>query len=360
MNSPPPLEPYILSHPRTGKHLNPAAVLGGPTTHPTYADALTAEDEARALLEQNSRAGVTLREFWHEWTSDPVWSRSEQTDLHNVERTAKFVDLHGDKPIRAIDDLVAAEWIKQGGRGSVPALRAMFNDAKRPQAGRLVVHNPFAGLRLPQGRGRADTKPPAQEQLARMIELADELTPPSFAAYLDTLAHSGARPGEWDALRRDDLDYQAGEILIERQWHSRLRKLTLPKHNHVRTIAMTDPVRERLLALPPESEWAFTTLRGTHYTPSARSHHWNRVRCAAGLGQMDLYSSTRHYFAWYAWNVLRLEPHEIALQLGHRDGGELVRKRYGHADGAIARERIREAFAKAPAAPVSLDSRRSG
>jgi hypothetical protein len=41
----------------------------------------------------------------------------------------------------------------------------------------------------------------------------------------------------------------------------------------MRTIAMTDPVRERLLTLPPESEWVFTTLRGNHYRPSSRSDH---------------------------------------------------------------------------------------
>lgn len=65
-------------------------------------------------------------------------------------------------------------------------------------------------------------------------------------------------------------------------------------------------------------------------TPRARSHHWNRVRCAAGLGNLVLYTCTRHYFGWYALNVLRLEPREIAAQLGHRDGGKLVRELYGH------------------------------
>jgi integrase len=117
---------------------------------------------------------------------------------------------------------------------------------------------------------------------------------------------------------------------------------------------MTEPVRERLLALPQESEWVFTTLRGTHYTASSRSHHWNRVRCAAGLGQMDLYTATRHYFAWYALNVLDLPPHVIALQLGHRDGGGLVRTNYGHPDAAIARERVRQAFEQATALPTPL------
>jgi integrase len=347
-----------IRHPRTGKQLNPQAIIGGPASYETHEQAEAAEHEARTLLEQNARAGVTLREFWQEWTTDPVWSRSEQTDLHNRERTAKFVDRHGDKPIRAIDDLVAADWIRDN-RSTVPALRAMFNDAKRAQAGRLVVHNPFAGLRLPQSRGRKDTQPPAQEQLARMVQLADELTPPSFAAYLHTLAHSGARPGEWDALKLTDLDFQAGTIRVERQWNAKLRKLTLPKHGHARTIALTDPVRERLLALPRESEWVFTTLRGTHYTPSSRSPHWNRVRCSAGLGQMDLYTASRHYFAWYALNVLEVDEKWIALQLGHRDGGELVRTTYGHPDAVIARRKIREAFAAAPAARCrSLSKRR--
>ena len=109
-----------------------------------------------------------------------------------------------------------------------------------------------------------------------------------------------------------------------RQWNAKLRKVTLPKFEQTRTIAMTDPVRARLLALPRESDWVFTTLRGNHYTASSRSHHWNRVRCAAGLGQMDLYTATRHYFAWYALNVLEVDQKWIALQLGHQDGGKLV------------------------------------
>ena len=105
---------------------------------------------------------------------------------------------------------------------------------------------------------------------------------------------------------------------------------------------------DRLLSLPRESEFAFTTLRGTHYTPSARSPHWNRVRCTAGLGNVDLYIASRHYFGWYAWNVLELDARDIALHFGHQDGGELVRKLYGHPDAALARERVREAFRQAP------------
>jgi hypothetical protein len=52
--------------------------------------------------------------------------------------------------------------------------------------------------------------------------------------------------------------------------------------------------------------------------------------------------------------VLGLDARDIALHFGHQDGGELVRKLYGHPDAALARERVREAFRQAPPAPVPL------
>jgi hypothetical protein len=69
---------------------------------------------------------------------------------------------------------------------------------------------------------------------------------------------------------------------------------------------------------------------------------------------MELYVATRHYFGWYAFNVLGLKDKDIALHLGHRDGGKLVRTTYGHPDEAIARANVREAFRSAPPAPTPL------
>jgi integrase len=345
-------------HPRTGKHLNPQAVIGGPSSYEREADARQAEREAMALLRENARAGVTVAEFWREWTTEPPWLRpAESTNLHNRERTEKFVVKYGHMPMRAVGDDIVREWRRAGNNvGTIPALRAMWNDAKRADAGRLVKDNPFAGLRLPQSRGRRDVQPPAEADAARLIAMADELTPPSFAAYLHTDVYEGVRPGELDALRWDDLDFtpDAETIRIERQWNVKVRKVTPPKHGVIRTIAMTPLARERLMTLPRESEWVFTTLRGTHYTPSSRTYHWNRVRCAAGLGDVALYTATRHHFAWYAWNVLGLSPEDIAQHFGHQDGGELVRRLYGHFDQVKARDRVREAFANAPAAPLPL------
>ena len=331
---------------RTGTQTAPHTIIGGPKTYATRRQAERAEDQARDVLLGIAERGTTVREFWTEWTSSPLWARpSESTGLHNLERTRKFVEHYGDRPIATIDQHVVAEWLKGGGNiGTVDSLRTMFNDARRPQAGMLVDRNPFAGLGLHRSKGRKEIQPPDQAATAKMIAAADELTPPSFAAYLLTACWSAARPGELDGLRWTDLDFMAETIRIERQWNVKVGKLTAPKHGSRRTIAMTPPVRERLLTLPRESEWVFTTLRGHHYTPSTRNHHWNRVRASVGIGNTSLYLATRHFYGWYALNVLELPPHVIALHLGHTDGGRLVRELYGHPDAALARERTRKAF----------------
>lgn len=342
---------------RSGKQVAPHSIIGGPKTYKTQRQAERAEDQARDALLGIAERGATVDEWWREWTSSPLWARpSESTNLHNLERTRAFAECFGQLPIRTIGPAVVKEWLAGGANvGTVASLRAMFADARRPQAGMLVEHNPFAGLGLHRSKGRKEIQPPDQAKVAVMTAAADKLTPPSFAAYLLTACWSAARPGELDALRWEDLDFTKETITIERQWNVNVQKLTPPKHGSRRVIAMTEPVYERLAILPHESDWVFTTVRKHHYTPSTRNHHWNRVRAGVGLGTTSLYLATRHFYGWYALNVLELPPHVIALQLGHTDGGRLVRELYGHPDAALARERTRQAF-RSTAPVVALRS----
>jgi integrase len=345
--------------PRTRKQIAPHTIIGGPRTYASKREAERAEDAARDVITDAVLRGVTVGEWWTTWTSDPLWARpSESTNVHNAERTKAFALAHDERPLRSIAAGDVAAWLKGGANvGTVPALRAMFNDACRIEAGKLIDANPFANLGLKRSRGRKDVQPPDPATIARLIATADELTPPSFAAYLLTASYTAARPGELDALRWTDLDFtpDAEVVRIERQWNVKAKKITPPKHDSRRTIAMVEPVRDRLLALPRESEWVFTTLRGHHYVPSTRSPHWDRVRCTVGIGNVPLYLATRHYYGWYALNVLGLPAHVIALHLGHDDGGELVRRLYGHPDAALARDMTRERFRSLPAV-VALSS----
>lgn len=333
---------------RAGKSVSSAKVLGHARgSYRTKTEAKAARAEARKVLAGGDSAdGVTVGEFWRRWTTDPLFARPKwSTDIHNRERTKAFAERYADTQLRHVGDLVVAQWLAGGKRnGTVPALRAMFNDARSAKAGRLIDVNPFAGLGIAKTRGNKDRQPPTQEQMEAMITLARANTPPSFACYLEFACVTGARPSELDALKHSAIDLRAGEVHLREQWNAKTRTFTPPKYGPY-TIALVARGREVLQRLPREDvrgDFVFVTLRGTHYTPSSRTHHWNRVRTAAGL-DTTLYLATRHYFGWYAINVLELDPAIVAQQLGHKDGGKLVEQLYGHPDKARRRRLLREA-----------------
>jgi hypothetical protein len=137
-------------------------VLGGAGTFPTKAEAKRAREQARERLGESEPTSVTLAAFWERWTTDRLFARpKESTNIHNRERTKAFVGRYGTRGMDAIDDAVVAEWLAGGSRsGTVPALRAMFNDAASPKAGRLVRSNPRSAwdLARPGSPGRATTE----------------------------------------------------------------------------------------------------------------------------------------------------------------------------------------------------------
>jgi hypothetical protein len=71
--------------------------------------------------------------------------------------------------------------------------------------------------------------------------------------------------------------------------------------------------------------------------------NWSR----RGLGWSgSLYLAARHFGGWYMVNVLDLPSEDVALALGHTDGGELVRKLYGHRDQERALDRVTAAYGR--------------
>ena len=101
-----------------------------------------------------------------------------------------------------------------------------------------------------------------------------------------------------------------------------------------------------LQGLPHEGEFCFVSLRGEHWTPSSRAYHWKAVRAAAGW-EGSLYLATRHFAGWYMVNELEMSSEDVAIALGHQDGGNLVRRLYGHRDKGRALDRIVGAYADA-------------
>lgn len=334
--------------PALGHNVSVSRVLGGRGTFRTKSEAKAARERARERLgETRDDRSVTVAMFRARWITDPLFARpKESTMLHNAERTKAFADRYGELLIDQVGDEVVAEWLAGGRRNStVSALRAMFNDAASAKAGRLVPVNPFAGLGIARTKGNKHRQPPDEKAMWRMLAKARELTPPSFADYLEVACFTGMRPGELDALQWPQIRWNDDEIDVTVQWNVKTKGFTEPKYGPY-TAALVAHARATLERVKRDSDnpFVFVTLRGTHYTPSSRVYHWNRVRIAAGLADTTLYLATRHYFGWYALNVLGLDPAVIAEQLGHKDGGRLVEELYGHPDSRVRRRALRDAF----------------
>jgi integrase len=318
-------------------------------TFPTEAKARTAVGIAATRIEERRHSGVTVAQWRERWLTDPLWARpSASTNLNYAERTMRFVERYGPLNLNDVDDAIVSAWIAGGqNRSTVQVLRTMFNDAMSAEAGRLVRVNPFAGLRLSRSRGNKDKQPPTVEQMAALISLARELTTPSFADYLEFAGLTAMRPGEMDGLGWDEIDAEGSEVDVRRQWNAKAQRFTTPKYGCHRVSLVSDAhaVLERAAAYRRGGvPWVFPTERGHHFTPSSRNHHWNRVRAAAGLGDMTLYLATRHFCAWRLYVVLGLPKEVVAAQLGHKDGGKLIEELYGHPDTGLRLRAVREAY----------------
>lgn len=235
-----------------GKHGNVGVgeILGGLSTFRTKAEAKQAREEARRRLRARL-ASATVRDFAERWCSDELFARPKRsTMIHNAERVSGFVERYGELALGAVSDDVVGAWLAGGSRNAtVPALRAMFNDAMSAKAGRLVDRNPFAGLGLARSRGNRDTQPPSEETVWRLIAAARELACPSLAAWLQTAAFTGMRPGELDGLPLASVDYDRGVIEVSQQFSATTREITAPKNGRAREAILTAPAREALLAL---------------------------------------------------------------------------------------------------------------
>jgi len=177
----------------------------------------------------------------------------------------------------------------------------------------------------------------------RIIRCAQELASPSFAAWLQVAAFTGLRPGELDALRRINVDLARSRIRVTEQFSAATRTLTSPKNGQTREAPLTEPAREAIVSLPVEGEFCFAPIRGAHWSAASRAYHWKAVRAAAGWSG-SLYLATRHFAGWYMVNELELPSEDVAIALGYTDGGELVRKLYGHRDHERALDRVMAAY----------------
>jgi integrase len=224
----------------------------------------------------------------------------------------------------------------------------MWADALRDG---LCQHNPFTNLRLETPKGRKDITALTEPEIEQLAELAREQHGDygeEAAALILFAAYSGVRPGELAALRWCDLDIANRRATISRALDGQ-GGIKTPKNGRPRRIVLPPQALRALSRLPrplDQDEPVFHTARGKRLTKGTLAYLWRPIAAAwraNGGRDLDLHE-LRHACA-----TLLLErglaPADVAVQLGHTDGGRLVMTLYGHPDEDRARDRLDLAFA---------------
>jgi integrase len=317
--------------PSTGKKRQ----LPGPA-YPNRRAAERAEAEWKTRL--RPAGNETCRQFAARWTTDYPRPR-ESTNLHNAERVKALVRDLGHMKLAAVDRMTARAWTLEH-RSSLGAVRAMFGDAVRDG---LIQANPFAQMRLPGSRGRADIVALTEHEVGLLADVA--LHPGmelagfarEFRAMILFAAYVCLRPGEMFALRPSDL---SGELChIERAVDSKTGTLGPPKNGRARTVTVPPAARAALGDVPAHGcGFLFATPHGQMWTRTSHHYHWRHLRQQAGRPGFV------HYELRHTGATMLLErgatPWDVAIQLGHTDGGKLVMELYGHPTEAGARSRL--------------------
>lgn len=309
-------------------------------TRPTRAEAKQLESDT--IARSTGQGGETIASFARRWTRDYPRKRAS-TNLHNAERIRQFRAAHARRRIDSITIEEARTWARDR-PGDLPALRAMFNDARRSG---LVTVNPFAALGLSRSRGRRDlasewlTEHDIDHLAACALKAHGEPYGQMFAAMIRFAAWTGVRPGELWALTRSDL--RGDELEVKRAADSKTRTIGPTKTGRPRTIVLPDAAREAVERMPTfhGQDRLFVAPRGGQLWAPNFSVLWRPVRVLFDRPTMALYE-LRHFCATRLLE-LGLSPADVAVQLGHTDGGALVMSTYGHPSDRAARARIRAA-----------------
>lgn len=312
-------------------------------TYPTLAEAVEAE-RAASLAPGRDRLTVT------DWAR--LWLSGYSRDAAATRRTYAYavkqiVQALGPRGLDAITRPQARQLAGQWPRGTTRVARTMWADAVRDG---ICEHNPFTNLRLETPKGRKDIEALTEPEVLALAAVALREHGDygqEAAAIVLTLGFVGVRPGELCALRREDLNPAERELTVRFSMDSAGVEKA-PKNGKPRVVTIPPPALAALGQLPPALDgYLFHSPRGKPLRKGTLHYIWRPVIAAwraQGGRDLDMYE-LRHAAATH-FLERGATPADVAVQLGHTDGGRLVMVLYGHPSEDRARDRLRLAYAE--------------
>lgn len=324
----------------------------------TYDKASEAQDAIDAHYGAPKKTDITVRQLRDRWLQEKsaLSGWKEATHARHEYATKGFTDKHGARKASSITREEAYEWAVKH-RGQVQALRGVFQHGISLD---LLKSNPFQGLSLPKrqdGEIRPGRGALTEDELKQLADVAYRLHGEWHRALILFAGYSCLRAGELYELRFTDL--QGEEIHVSRALSSYKRRVGTPKNGQARVVVYPPGARDAVVRVPrrPDQKHVFVFPSGRSLSHGAHAQYWREVRAVfveglpeghwlkarAASGSSLVFHELRHTGATLLleWG---LSPFDVSVQLGHRDGGVLVMRVYGHRDRRAALGRVRRAF----------------
>lgn len=312
-------------------------------TYPTLREARLVEADWTTKPAPN-RVSKHVHEWATAWLTDYVRPAPATQRTYRYATQQIVADI-GDQLLAEISRPDARKLANQWPRGTTRVARTMFADAMRDG---LIDHNPFSELRLETPKGRKDLDALTEPDIAKLADIAQRVHGDygdEARAIILTLAYVGVRPGELCALRHADLDTRQRELTVRYNLDASGQEKA-PKNGKPRVVIVPAEALDALQAVPKrvDSPYLFHTARGRRLSKGNIAYLWRPI--AAAWREHDPRAITP-YWMRHSCATLLLErgvSHaDVAVQLGHTDGGRLSQILYGHPSEDFARDRLRMA-----------------
>jgi integrase len=144
--------------------------------------------------------------------------------------------------------------------------------------------------------------------------------------YLKLLAYSGARRNEALALRWSDVDFERGQLTIGASGDTKNRTARVVDFNPKLRVHLRDMQKRKA----PDSEWLFPSPQRGKKDLGARTFQESLklVRNHAEMPEFHFHDCRHHFISMAVMSGVDFMT--IAAWVGHRDGGVLIGRVYGH------------------------------
>jgi integrase len=329
------------------KQLEPGSKNGKPRLEvPTVAEFLRVRVEPDGRVVPRELDG----EIWP-WTH-PRGITKDSSARTLAQEIRRFAREYGDRLLDSFDRPEARAITADMTNGQKRAVRRLFGDAWDDG---LIPANHFVRLLVKQPtRLESEGFDLISDEAFEKLLWAAERSRPDDYGLLVRLAillegEIGIRPSEIFGIERDLIDREERWIQLRHQIDDH-GAVTLLKSNQQRLVPLTERIERAIDAAPVLSDrWLVPAPRGGPLKLSLWDRYWNPVRVKVEFFDLEFYELKHRAITKMCApppEGMGMEDEDVAVIVGHNDGGETIRKHYKKLDQKRAIARFHTARAR--------------